>query len=84
MSLTPQAIKYLRQRAGMSARSLSIKANLSPAYVFKLENGMVQPSLQCFAKIAVALGMTPTEAWVCLMSEATEATEASQGEACSA
>lgn len=72
---TGTAIRFLRKQRGMSARALSIKAGLSPAYVFKVETGAIEPSLRSFARLAVALGMNQGEVWVCVVNE----TEASHG-----
>ncbi len=66
---TGTAIRRLRQQRGMSARALSIKAGLSPAYVFKVETGAIEPSLRSFARLALALGMNPGEVWVCVANE---------------
>lgn len=51
----------------MSARNLSAVANLSPSYVSKVESGEIQPSLQAFARIAMALSLTHQEIWVCVV-----------------
>lgn len=64
------AIRFKRQEAGLSARALSLRAGLSPAYVFKLEAGEIEPSVRCFARLALALEMTRDEIWVCLVNEA--------------
>ncbi len=56
-----QAIRWLRERKGWSARALSAEANLSPSYVGKLENGEIEPSFKIFARLAVVLDMTPQE-----------------------
>jgi transcriptional regulator with XRE-family HTH domain len=69
---TGAAIRYLRKQRGLSARALSIKAGLSPAYVFKVETGAIEPSLRTFARLAVALGMTMAEVWVCVVNETHE------------
>ncbi len=66
---TATAIRHLRKRMGISARALSIKAGLSPAYVFKVETGAIEPSLRSFARLAVALGMNAGEVWVVVVSE---------------
>lgn len=66
-----QAIRLLRERAGLSARALSARAGLSPAYVGKVEAGVLDPSLRAFARIAVALGMTQQEIWWLVMAEGT-------------
>lgn len=64
-----EAIRLLRRRASVSARALSAKAGLSPAYVGKVEAGLIDPSLRAFAHIAVALEMTPQEIWWVVMAE---------------
>lgn len=66
------AVRFLRERAGVSARELSTQAGLSPAYVGKVEAGHIQPSLRAFAHIAQALKMTPQEIWVVVTTEGTE------------
>jgi transcriptional regulator with XRE-family HTH domain len=55
----------------MSARALSARAGLSPAYVGKVEAGTIDPSLKAFARIAIALGMSQQEIWWLIMSEGT-------------
>lgn len=67
---TGDIIRFKRHAAGLSARALSIKAGLSPAYVCKVENGSIEPSLRGFARLAVALSMTKAELWVCINNEA--------------
>jgi transcriptional regulator with XRE-family HTH domain len=66
-----EAIRLLRERAGLSARALSRYARLSPAYVGKVEAGTLDPSLKAFARIAVALNMTQQEIWWLVMAEGT-------------
>jgi transcriptional regulator with XRE-family HTH domain len=65
------AINLVRRRRGLSARALSLQAGLSAAYVHKFEAGLIEPSMRAFARLVVALGMTPEEAYVCLVAEAT-------------
>lgn len=69
---TGAAIRFHRKEQGLSARALSIKAGLSPAYVFKVESGAIEPSLRTFARLAVALHMSMAEVWVCVVSEVHE------------
>lgn len=59
-----------RQRTTMSARALSIYAGLSESYVGKVESGNMDPSMRAFAKIAVALKLTPGELAVIINREA--------------
>jgi transcriptional regulator with XRE-family HTH domain len=63
------AIKALRVERNLSARALSAKASLSAAYVTKVENGAVEPSLKAFARLAVALNMTMHEVWTVVVNE---------------
>jgi transcriptional regulator with XRE-family HTH domain len=58
---TGAAIRFLRGKKGLSARSLSLAAGLSPSYVNKVESGELQPSLNAFARLSVELGMTQQE-----------------------
>lgn len=55
------ALRQRREERGLSARELSIRAGLSESYVGKLESGQIDPSLRCFARIAMALDLTPQE-----------------------
>lgn len=56
----------------MSQRALSALVGRSPAYVSKLEGGLIDPSLRGFAEVAVALGMSPLEVWTIIRCEAAE------------
>jgi transcriptional regulator with XRE-family HTH domain len=67
--LAGAAIRRLREKRGLSARALSVKAGLSRAYVCKLEAGGVEPSLRTFAQLAVALEMSPYEVWTVVVNE---------------
>lgn len=71
MSLVTAAVALRRSRLGLSARALSLRAGLSPAYVTKLEGGHIEePSLRAFARLAAETGMTAAEVWVCVVAEA--------------
>lgn len=63
------AIRYLREKRGFSARSLSLKAGVSPSYVGKLESGEIEPSVRVFARIALVLGMSQPEIFFCVVQE---------------
>jgi transcriptional regulator with XRE-family HTH domain len=64
------AVKYARLRRKLTAKEVSRRAGLSPAYVSKVENGECEPSVRTFGAIAAVLGMTPHEVWVAVMAEA--------------
>lgn len=53
----------------MSARQLSLAANLSPSYVGKVETGTIDPSFKTFSKIAMALQMTSCEVMLLVEAE---------------
>lgn len=63
------AICVLRERKGLSQRSLSALSARSVSYISKVESGFLQPSFRGFAQIAVALGMTPLEVWMLVQLE---------------
>lgn len=65
-----EAVQYLREQSGLSARALGTMVGLSPSYVRKMERGEIQPSFRVFAKIALALNMGPGEIWFCVRTEA--------------
>lgn len=69
-SFTGTAIRFARERKQLSARALSLRAGLSPAYVFKAETGAIEPSFRSFCRLALALDMTVQEVWVCVVNEA--------------
>lgn len=64
------AIRYCRERACLSARALSNKANLGDSYVSRVEAGAMQPSLRAFAGMVIALGMTDREIALVIRHEA--------------
>lgn len=64
------AIKLLREQRATSARALSIECGFSAAYVNKVENGDLEPSLKAFAKLARVLEMTDREIVFLVMEEA--------------
>lgn len=59
-------IRVCRMRAGLSARQLSALADLSPSYITKLEARELEPSLRSFARIVLALRLTPLEVLFCV------------------
>jgi hypothetical protein len=50
-----EALKKLRTSKGFSARALSEKCGLSPAYISKVENGATIPSAKAFFNIVKQL-----------------------------
>lgn len=56
-----EVVKSKRAALGLSSRSLSKRAGLSPAYVAKVETGDVEPGLWAFAALAVELRLTMHE-----------------------
>lgn len=63
------AIRHMREKAGLSARALSLKARLSSSYVGKLESGEIEPSVRAFARIALSLGLTREEVFLIICME---------------
>jgi transcriptional regulator with XRE-family HTH domain len=57
----PVALKLLREKKGISARTLSVSAGLSSSYVSKVEAGALEPSFSAFCRMAKVLGMTTSE-----------------------
>lgn len=54
-------MKFLRERAGLSARQLSLDSGLSASYVNKIENGSVLPTIRSFAHLIQKLDLSPFE-----------------------
>lgn len=63
------AIRYLRNERGLSAKSLSTQAGLSPSYVGKLESGEIEPGVRAFGRLALVLGMNQQEIYLCVVQE---------------
>lgn len=57
----PILMKFLRERAGLSARQLSLDAGLSASYVSKIESGAVLPTISSFAHLIHKLNVSPVE-----------------------
>lgn len=53
-------IRHLRQAKGISARELADRAELSAAYVSRLENAKVSPTVATLSRVVQALGETIT------------------------
>ena len=51
----------LRDAAGLDAKQLADAAGMSPAYVWRLENGRTQPNLNTLARLAIALSCDLTD-----------------------
>lgn len=62
-------VRAARERQGWSARELSRRVDVSPAYVTKLEAGTVDPSLSRFARLARVLRLSKAEIYYCLLYE---------------
>lgn len=56
-------IRFLRDRANLSARALSLKINMNDCYINRLENNKTkfEPSLSTLMLIIEALNSTPEE-----------------------
>ena len=63
-------VRSARSRKGLSARALGAKAGVSAAYVSRLEADSLSPSLRTFARLAIALGLSPAEMWAVVVLEA--------------
>lgn len=57
-------IRLTRTRKQLSQRELSALIGRSPAYVSKVEKGMIEPSFQALCQLAEALGLNILEVWV--------------------
>lgn len=54
-------IGYFRNRANLSAKSLSLSIDKNPAYINKMERGESEPSMRVILDIIDACGTTPEE-----------------------
>lgn len=55
------AMKFARERRGLSARSLSKASDLSDSYMSKVEAGQIKPNLDAFARIVRVLELNDLE-----------------------
>jgi transcriptional regulator with XRE-family HTH domain len=53
-------IRRLRQSKGVSARELAARANVTAAYLSRLENGRLSPTVATLSRIVAAMGETIT------------------------
>jgi transcriptional regulator with XRE-family HTH domain len=51
-------LRLLREQKGMSARQVADAAGLTPAYLSRLENGRVSPTVATLARLVAAMGAT--------------------------
>jgi transcriptional regulator with XRE-family HTH domain len=51
-------LRQLREQKGMSARRVADLAGLTPAYLSRLENGRVSPTVATLARLVAAMGET--------------------------
>lgn len=54
-------LHYLRERAALSARQVSLAAGLSPSYVRKVEKNEIEPTVSSFYRICKAVSATDKE-----------------------
>lgn len=59
-------MRFLRERADLTSREVSLRAGLSPSYFSKVENGTLQPTIASFAKLMRVLDATPNEVYYVL------------------
>ena len=51
-------LRQLREQKAMSAREVAELAGVSPAYLSRLENGRVSPTVATLARLVAAMGET--------------------------
>ncbi|MQA82025.1 MAG: cupin domain-containing protein [Streptosporangiales bacterium] len=51
-------LRQLRQARGLSARQVARQAGVSPAYLSRLENGKVSPTVSTLTRVVLAMGET--------------------------
>lgn len=69
-----ESVRFLRMRQGISAAKVSRMADLSSAYVTKVEHGDLVPSVATFSKIMAVLHPTDAEI-LCIIRALGMATE---------
>ena len=61
LRIVASRIRALRKAAAFSQEELSERADISPQYLSRLENGRQVPSMSIIVDLARALGTTPSE-----------------------
>src|SRR5262245_62050250 len=56
-----RAITQLREQRRMSREALAEAAGISASYLYEVERGLKRPSTDVLAKLAMALGMLPSQ-----------------------
>jgi len=56
-----ERLKYFREQAGISGKSLAEKAGLVPSQIYKIESNVTKPSLDSLERICEVLGITLAE-----------------------
>lgn len=70
-SLAATGVAMKRRQKGMTCRALSLAAELSESYVYKIETGEIaEMSLWAFARLAVALELSEMEIVALVLAEA--------------
>jgi transcriptional regulator with XRE-family HTH domain len=54
-------IKVIRIKKGMSQQDVAARANITPSYMSRIENGSISTSVEKLYKIAHAIGCQPVE-----------------------
>jgi transcriptional regulator with XRE-family HTH domain len=54
-------LKLIREKKGMTVRTLASKSRMTAAHVSRVENGKADPSLSVLKRLAGALGVTVSE-----------------------
>jgi transcriptional regulator with XRE-family HTH domain len=55
MTYTGEAIRMLREKAGLTARDLATLASVSESYLSRVENGLVEPSIPWVGNVTSVL-----------------------------
>jgi transcriptional regulator with XRE-family HTH domain len=55
-----RVLRELRRRAGLSQEELAELASIHPTYVSQIERGLKSPTVRMLARLAKALGTTPS------------------------
>jgi transcriptional regulator with XRE-family HTH domain len=56
-----ELLRELREKRGLSVRTLAANAGFSPSFISQVENGVASPSIASLEKIAGSLGVTLSE-----------------------
>jgi len=61
MTSVGRKIREYREETGLNGKQLADLCDVTPAYIYQVENGMIVPSLNLMRKVGMALKIHPRD-----------------------